>query len=78
MISHFYHRIELARLVHEPHPSPIRSATPLFNMFEDRSEGWATAMEEVAMHAGLYDDVPHGRELVWVMLANRAARGWRA
>ena len=27
------------------------------------------------MHAGLYDDIPHGRELVWVMLANRAARG---
>ena len=27
------------------------------------------------MHAGLYDDVPHGRELVWAMLANRAARG---
>jgi uncharacterized protein (DUF885 family) len=75
LISHFYHWIELARLVHEPHPSPIRRATPLFNMFEDRSEGWATAMEEVAMHAGLYDDVPRGRELVWVMLANRAARG---
>jgi uncharacterized protein (DUF885 family) len=32
-------------------------------------------MEEVVMHVGLYDDVPHGRELVWVMLANRAARG---
>ena len=75
LISHFYHWIELARLVHEPHPSPIRQATPLFNMFEDRSEGWATAMEEVAMHAGLYDDVPRGRELVWIMLANRAARG---
>jgi len=27
------------------------------------------------MQAGLYDDLPHGRELVWVMLANRAARG---
>ena len=27
------------------------------------------------MQAGLYDDIPHGRELVWVMLANRAARG---
>ena len=27
------------------------------------------------MQAGLYDDVPHGRELVWAMLANRAARG---
>ena len=75
LISHFNHWIELARLVHEPHPSPIRRATPLFNMFEDRSEGWATAMEEIAMHAGLYDDVPRGRELVWVMLANRAARG---
>ena len=27
------------------------------------------------MQAGLYDDIPHGRELVWIMLANRAARG---
>ena len=75
LISHQTHWIELARLVHEPHPSPIRQQTPLFNMFEDRSEGWATAMEEILMQAGLYDDVPHGRELVWVMLANRAARG---
>src|SRR4029453_11028889 len=40
-----------------------------------RSEGFATAMEEIVMQAGLYDDVPRGRELVWVMLANRAARG---
>lgn len=75
LASHQTHWIELARLRHEPHPNPIRRATPLFNMFEDRSEGWATAMEEVVMQAGLYDDIPHGRELVWVMLANRAARG---
>jgi uncharacterized protein (DUF885 family) len=27
------------------------------------------------MHAGLYDDNPRARELVWVMLSNRAARG---
>ena len=27
------------------------------------------------MQAGLYDDSPRGRELVWIMLANRAARG---
>ena len=32
-------------------------------------------MEEILMQAGLYDDLPHGRELVWIMLANRAARG---
>jgi hypothetical protein len=73
--SHQTHWIELARLRHEPHPSPVRQQPPLFNIFEDRSEGFATAMEEVAMHAGLYDDIPHGRELVWIMLANRAARG---
>jgi len=75
LLSHQTHWIELARLRHEPHPSPIRDVPPLFNIFEDRSEGFATAMEEVVMQAGLYDDIPHGRELVWVMLANRAARG---
>jgi hypothetical protein len=75
LLSHQTHWIELARLRHEPHPSPIRDQPPLFNIFEDRSEGFATAMEEVVMQAGLYDDIPHGRELVWVMLANRAARG---
>ncbi len=73
--SHQTHWIELARLRHDPHPSPIRQQPPLFNIFADRSEGFATAMEELVMQAGLYDDSPHGRELVWVMLANRAARG---
>jgi len=75
LLSHQTHWIELARLRHEPHPSPIRQTPPLFNIYEDRSEGFATAMEEVVMQAGLYDDIPHGRELVWIMLANRAARG---
>lgn len=73
--SHQFHWIELARMVHEPHPSPIRDTPPLFNIYAERSEGFATAMEEVLMQAGLYDDEPHGRELVWAMLANRAARG---
>ena len=73
--SHEFHWIELARLRHEPQPSPIRDTPPLFNIYADRSEGFATAMEEIVMQAGLYDDIPHGRELVWVMLANRAARG---
>lgn len=73
--SHQFHWIELARLRHEPHPSPIRDTPPLFNIYAERSEGFATAMEELLMQAGLYDDEPHGRELVWAMLANRAARG---
>ena len=75
LLSHSTHWIELARLAHEPHPSVVRRTPPLFNIFEDRSEGFATAMEETVMQAGLYDDIPHGRELVWIMLANRAARG---
>ena len=75
LLTHFVHWNELARLKHEPHPSPIRQTAPLFNIYADRSEGFATAIEEVLMHAGLYDDIPRGRELVWIMLANRAARG---
>ena len=73
--SHQFHWIELARLAHETQPTLIRSQRPLFNMYADRSEGFATAMEEIAMQEGIYDDEPHGRELVWAMLANRAARG---
>jgi hypothetical protein len=75
LYSHEYHWIELARRKHEPNPSPIRAATPLYDMYDVRSEGLATAMEELLMDAGLYDQSPRGREVVWAMLANRAARG---
>jgi Bacterial protein of unknown function (DUF885) len=75
LYSHFYHWIELARLENEPPTSPVRRSAPLYNIFDTRSEGLATAMEEILMHSGLYDDLPRGREVVWVMLANRAARG---
>jgi hypothetical protein len=75
LYSHEYHWIELARRQHEPNKSPIRAATPLYDMYDSRSEGLATAMEELLMDAGLYDNSPRGREVVWAMLANRAARG---
>ncbi len=75
LYSHCYHWIDLARLKHEPNPDPIRQGPLLFNIWMERSEGFATAVEEIALHAGLYDDLPRGRELVWIMLANRAARG---
>jgi hypothetical protein len=75
LMSHFIHWVELARLRQAPHPSPIRAVPLLFNIYADRSEGFATAYEELVMHAGLYDDNPRARELVWIMLANRAARG---
>ena len=75
LFSHDYHWIELARIKEEPNHSAIRRLPALYNMYDSRSEGLATAMEETLMQAGLYDDNPRGREIVWIMLANRAARG---
>jgi hypothetical protein len=75
LFSHFYHWLELARMDLEPHPSPVRQGALLYNIFDSRNEGTATGVEEMFMHAGLYDDSPRSRELVWIMLAQRAARG---
>lgn len=72
---HFFHWIELARIREEPNDSPIRKHASLYNIFDARSEGMATAMEELMMNAGLYKNRPRGRELVHIMLAQRAARG---
>ncbi|HVS16631.1 MAG TPA: hypothetical protein VMV46_22175 [Thermoanaerobaculia bacterium] len=75
LYTHFYHWFELARMEHEPHSSPVRRGALLYNIFDSRNEGTATGVEEMLMHAGLYDDRPRSRELVWIMLAQRAARG---
>ena len=75
LYTHFYHWFELARMREEPHPSPIRQGSLLYNIFDSRNEGTATGVEEMFMHAGLYDDNLRVRELVWIMLAQRAARG---
>jgi hypothetical protein len=75
LLSHDYHWIDLARMRDEPNPSPIRRVASLSNVWDNRAEGFATAFEELMMHAGLYDDNPRAKELVWIMLANRAARG---
>lgn len=75
LFTHFYHWFELARMREEPNESPIRRDPLLYNIFDSRNEGTATGVEEMFMHAGLYDDHPRSRELVWIMLAARAARG---
>lgn len=75
LYSHFYHWFELARMDTEPHESPIRSSPLLYNIFDSRNEGTATAVEEMFMDAGLYDDDPRVREIVYIMIAQRAARG---
>ena len=75
LYSHFYHWFELARMEHEPHASTLRREALLYNIFDSRNEGTATAVEEMFMQAGLYDDNPRVREIVWIMVAQRAARG---
>jgi len=75
LYTHFWHWFELARMDREPHTSPVRRGALLYNIFDSGNEGTATGVEEMFMHAGLYDDSPRSRELVWIMLAQRAARG---
>ncbi len=75
LYSHFYHWFELAIMDNEPHKSEIRKGPLLYNIFDSRNEGTATAVEEMFMEAGLYDDSPRSREIVYIMIAQRAARG---
>lgn len=75
LYSHFYHWFELAQMDLEPHASEIRRAPLLYNIFDSRNEGMATAVEEIFMNAGLYDDDPRVREIVYILIAQRAARG---
>ncbi|WP_396627259.1 DUF885 family protein [Luteitalea sp.] len=73
--THLYHWWDNWRLRQADHPSPIRRQALLYNVWMSRAEGMATSMEEWMMHAGLYDDSPRSREIVWIMLITRAARG---
>jgi len=75
LFTHFYHWFELAQMENEPHASPIRRGPLLYNIFDSRNEGTATGVEEMFMHAGLYEESPRSRELVYILLAQRAARG---
>ncbi len=73
--THLWHWWDNARFREHPHPSVIRRSPLLYNVWMSRSEGMATSMEEWMMHAGLYDASPRSREIVWIMLIARAARG---
>ncbi|MDP3716650.1 MAG: DUF885 family protein [Acidobacteriota bacterium] len=73
--THLYHWWDNMRIRMAPHANPIRRQALLYNVWMSRAEGTATAMEEWMMHAGLYDESPRSREIVWIMLITRAARG---
>lgn len=75
LYSHGIHWFDIAQQDHAPHASPIRREPLSYNIWMSRAEGLTTSAEEMFMHAGLYDDNPRSRELVWIMLAQRCARG---
>lgn len=75
MRAHFFHWIDKAREIEEPVESPIRRVPLLYNIFDTRAEGMATAMEELMLNAGMLKNRPQVTELVHIMLAQRCARG---
>jgi hypothetical protein len=75
LFAHFYHWFDHAWMKRAPHASAIRRGALHHNVWDNRAEGMATAMEELILHAGYYDDNPRAREIVWIMLAQRCARG---
>lgn len=74
MRTHGYHWIDLGYMEHEPHPDPIRRGPLLYNIFITRTEGHATGWEEQMLQAGMFDARPRSRELIYILLAQRAAR----
>jgi hypothetical protein len=53
---------------------PIRGTRRLYAMDMIRSEGLAFGLEEMLMHAGVFDDFPRAREINYIMMAFRAVR----
>jgi len=74
MRTHDYHWFDLAQMVKDPHRNPIRRGPLLYNIFITRTEGHATGWEEMMLQAGMFDARPRSRELIYVLLAQRAAR----
>jgi hypothetical protein len=72
--GHGYHWFDLAMMANDPHESPIRRVPGLYNSWDSRAEGIATGMEEWMMHAGFLEGKPRARELIHILVAQRAAR----
>jgi len=74
MRTHGFHWFDKGQMAEEPHARPIRRVAPLYNIFNTRTEGFATEWEEMMMGAGMFDKSPHSRELIYILIAERAAR----
>ena len=75
LYSHFFHWFELAEMDLNPSNNIIRKEPLLYNIFDSRNEGVATGVEEMFMQTGLYENTPRSKEIVYILIAQRAARG---
>jgi Bacterial protein of unknown function (DUF885) len=73
MLAHNFHWWDLAQMEASPHASPIRRGSLLYSINDSRTEGFASAMEEMNLDAGLYDTHPRVRELIYAIVAERCA-----
>jgi hypothetical protein len=74
MRTHGFHWFDKGEMAEEPNADPIRRGALLYNIFNTRTEGFATEWEEMMMGAGMFDRSPHSRELIYILVAERAAR----
>ena len=74
MRTHDFHWFDKAWMVQDPPASPIRREVRLHNIDNTRTEGLATGWEELMMQAGAFDARPRTRELIYILVAQRAAR----
>lgn len=74
MRTHGFHWFDKGWMANVSHPSPVRKVAQLYNLFNTRTEGFATAFEELMLNAGMFDARPRSRELVYILAAERAAR----
>jgi len=71
---HSIHWLDKQMMARDPHGSSIRRVPLLYNIWDSRAEGLATAMEELMLQAGLFDRRPRAKELVYNLVAMRCAR----
>jgi hypothetical protein len=74
MRTHGYHWFDKGWMANVSHPSPVRKVAQLYNIFNTRTEGFATAFEELMLEAGMFEARPRSRELVYLLVAERGAR----
>ena len=76
MRCHGTHTLDDLRELNDKRSRPIRGLPPLlYNLWAFRGEGLACGNEEMMMHLGLFEKrSPRVRELIYILMANRAAR----